>query len=79
MRLFESTFSCSLWSLDAFKLSFTFFARLARSTDSVCVNFFGFTRPAGRPDGKVLPGAIDIVSITVPKLLKNVPKNVLIT
>ena len=26
-----------------------FIARLACSIDSVCVNFFGFTRPAGRP------------------------------
>ena len=51
------------------------FARLACSTDSVCVIFFGFTRPAG----PVLTGAVGIVLMTVPKLSKNVLKNVPIT
>ena len=70
-------------------------ARLACSTNSVCVIFFGFTRPAGkvlpgavdivlmtvqnRPAGPVLTGAVDIDLMTVPKLSKNVPKNVQIT
>ena len=44
-------------------------ARLARSTDSVWVNFFGFTRPAG----KVLTGEINIDLMTALKLQKNVP------
>ena len=35
--------------------------------------------PAGRPAGPVLTGAVDIVLMTVPKLSKNVLKNVPIT
>ena len=72
-----------------------FFARLGFHTDSVCENFFGYTRPAGkvlpgtvdivlmtvpnRPAGPVLTGAVDIVLMTVSKLSKNVLKNVPIT
>merc|ERR1712074_286708 len=60
-------------------LRISLFARLACSTDSVCVNFFGFTRSTGRPAVPVLTGEVDIVLMTVPKCTKNVQKNVPIT
>ena len=52
------------------------FARLACSTDSVCVIFFGFTQPASRPAVPSKSGNADIDLITVPKLPKHVSKNV---
>ena len=50
-------------------------ALLAFSTDSVCVNFFGFTRPTV----PVLTGEVDSDLMTVPKLSKNSSKNVPLT
>merc|ERR1711989_301750 len=51
-------------------------ARLACSTDSACVIFFGFTRPPGRPAVPSKSGNATMDLMTVPKLPKHVSKSV---
>ena len=58
----------------------TIIARQERSTDSVCVNFFGFTRPAGRTSAyRGSRYRFNDGPKMYQKCTKNVPKNVPIT